>query len=260
LLLALAVIAVHCGPALPSCPHTQCVYLWVANYVPSPSYSQFNFYVDDVAIRTALDYGFDEIIPVSCNSSQDSVVKHYSIAPTVTLAQAPITQQNDVTCGHLWSFFATRAPNVGGVEKYSFAIRLLEGNSLNNYMSGFFFNGIFNGGNVNAQYCDYNNANCDVNNLNQRTNKAATLGVWNEMTLRMEPGYQNPVRITGPNGVVLFDDVVTGSIGDARTWAFYGDNNNQNNFPIRGGVSPASFLTISMSVLVALSAIVTLML
>jgi len=259
LLLALAVIAVHCGPTLPSCPYTQCVYLWVANYVPSTTATQFNFYINDVPITTALDYGFDEILAVNCSTSEDAVVKRYSIAPTVTLSQAPITPANDVLCGHLYSFFATRAPNVNTVEQYSFAIRQLE-NTDNSYMSGFFFNGIFNGGNVNAAYCDYNNPNCNVNNLGQRTNIAATLGVWNQMTLQMGPGYQNPVRITGPNGVVLFDDVVTGSLGDERTWAFYGDNNNQNNFPIRGGVSPASFLTISMSVLVALSAIVTLML
>jgi len=60
--------------------------------------------------------------------------------------------------------------------------------------------------------------------------------------------------------VVLFNDIVLSNSDYYQVWYFWGDNQDQADFPLQGGVSPASFLTISLSVLVTLSVVVSAML
>jgi len=240
-------------PATPACPFViGCYYVWVANYVPS-SYNQFDFFVDGVTVATRIDYAASSVVPLACNSSVDPGYLHeFGIGPT-GIGQTIQTPINNVVCNTMYAFFASRTTNSGINEVYSIGWRAMHGNP--SYYSGLIFNGIYRGGNINAAFCEYNNnPNCDNNNRNQRQNRPATVGVWFEMDMRTGTNYGNPVTLTGDN-TVFYDDVVSAAQNDFQVWAFYGDNQQQSTFPLRGGISSASFLTISMSVVAVLNAI-----
>jgi hypothetical protein len=249
------------GPAKPTCTHAECVYVWVGNYVPSQTATAFDFLYDQVAVAENIIYGENRVIMLACNSS-DSVNHEMAVSSSIIGTTSPNVFPQ-LYCGSLYSFFASRTTNgANNVEKYVATVRLLEGNVAFGYMSGLVFNGIYRGGQngVNGKYCDKDSATCDLDHLDHRTGFNVPINQFNEMTLKMTSTFENPVTLNGPGGVTLFDDNVVGSVGDFQVWVFYGDNNDQANFPFQGGVSPASLLTISMTVMIALSAIVSSML
>jgi hypothetical protein len=246
------------NPVAPACPFSECIYLWIANYVPSNTATQFSFYYDDVPIQENVNYGHQEVLPIFCNSSAPDQIHQFAIGPS-TLGSTTTSYPGGLACSKLFSFFAVRAPNNGQLEVYSIGVREISGVSGSGYMSGLIFNGIFNannGLNLNGLHCDKDSLTCDVDNRDHRTGKTVTKNTWNEMLMKIGAG-QNPVTIQRPNNVVLYDDVVSGSSGEYKAWVFYGDNTDQTGqFPITGGLSSASFITISMTVLVTLSVIV----
>jgi len=254
-LLLTLVVTVLAVPATPSCPFSVgCYYVWVANYVPSTNNTQFSFFVDGVAVATSVNYAASSVIPLACNSSVDPGFLHeFGVGPT-WFGQTVQTPINNVICNVMYAFFASRTTNSGTTEVYSIGWRAMKGSNPG-YFSGLVFNGIYRGGALNAAFCEYdNNPQCDNNNRNQRQNRPATVGVWFEMDMRTGTNYGNPVTLTGDN-IVFYDDTVSGAQDGLQAWIFYGDNQQQNAFPLSGGISSASFLTISMSVVVVLNAI-----
>jgi len=257
-ILAVSVVLAD-NPVQPTCPYAACYYFWVANLVPSTAATQFDFFFNEMPIATAVNYGAKEVVAVYCNATAVNFYPTLALGSTLVGPQAQSTP-NDLACGFMYAFFATRKPNVNNAEVYGIGYRMIAGSP--GYMSGFIFNGIYRGGQngVNSAFCSKNSATCDTNNQNQRTNQPVPINTWTEMQLKMPTGFENPVTITGPNGQTLFSDVVTGTVDTYQAFYFFGDNQDQTDFPLNGGISPASILTISMALLVSLSAVVSAML
>jgi len=221
--------------------------LWLANYIPSVSAQQMDFYFDNATVGQFLGYGESFVITTDCNNGTDHWL---GLGPSTLGQQLSNSLLNVPTmpCGKLYAFFAYRAPNQAPFERYSVGYLLVEGNVGFGWFSGFMFNGIYRGNNVSGKSCDYQDntgpAQCTRNPDQGRTNVVAQVGTWNEMKMRMSSTYSNPTTITtntnGAGTVVLFDVYVEGLVGQCAVWIYYGDNLNQAQFPIVGGVSAAS--------------------
>jgi hypothetical protein len=245
------------GPALPACPSGagNCAFLWVGNYVPSTTAPNFDFYLDNVLLRTNVPYGTTEVVPCDCTNTT-AYTPFFGIGSTLVGAQDTTTriQPFPLVCDRLYSFFASRKANLATTEQYQVTVTPLYAQTGVNYMSGITFHLIYrsNPANVNIKYCLDTTVNCDANN--GRTNQNVNLGQGVSNNFKVAMNFQNPIKITGASRT-LFDDVVSGSVGDFVIFLYYGDQQNESVFPVAGGLSSASTASISMALLAVLTVI-----
>jgi hypothetical protein len=245
------------GPALPTCHFGpgNCAFLWVGNYVPSITAPNFDFYLDNVLFRNNVAYAATEVVACNCSASY---APFFGIGSSLVGAQDTTTriQPFSLVCDRLYSFFASRKANLaGGIEQYQVTVTPLYSPTGVTFMSGITFHLIYrsNPATITVRYCDENTAVCDA--TNGRTTANVALGQATSNTLKVLGGFQNPIRITGAQRT-LFDDTVSGSVGDFHVFLYYGDQQNEASFPVSGGLSSASTASISMALLAVLSVIV----
>jgi len=268
-LFALAVISVMaCPPAVPTCPTSSCVYLWLGNFVPSLTAQSFDYYVDGVKLvipgfSNGLPYEGKYVYPLACSNT--TTVHEFGVGDPLQGGELGNTQVqvSGMQCGFVYSVFAWRRPNTQtGTEQYAVNVRIITGDASFGFFSGLYFNGIYRGNTVNGKYCRYDQntgpGQCTRDPDQGRNNNGnAQIGLWQQMDMRMETGYANPVTLT-TGGNTLYDAAVSGSVGGCETWIFYGDNQNQNAFPLMGGVSSAHSLIASSMTLMLLGVLIML--
>jgi len=247
------------GPALPTCPFGagNCAFLWVGNYVPSVTAPNFDFYLDNVLFRNNVAYATTEVVACNCTTSA-AYTPFFGIGSSLVGAQDSTTriQPFALVCDRLYSFFASRKANTaGGIEQYQVTVSALYSPLGVTFMSGITFHLVYrsNPAAITVRYCKDTTSVCDA--TNGRTNQNVNLGQAVTNDFKVLGGFQNPIQITGAQRT-LFDDTISGSVGDFFIFLYYGDQQNEGSFPVSGGLSSASTASISMALLAVLSVVV----
>jgi len=224
--------------------------LWYGEFVPSLTVTAFDFYLNHAIWQHDVPYEGNGIVTVSCtgNSSVALGVGDPNGGGEIT---AITTSLPALQCGVLYTFFVARKADTQGqngnpnTPNYQIITSALITAPAGNWVPGYVFNMIYNRGAINVAYCDGNRSPCDRNQ--GRTNEAISQATAQQIELQYKNGFQNPVTVSN-----LWDQTVTNDATTYSYWVFYGDNNNQGQFPIRGS-SSASFVGASMTLVIALT-------
>jgi len=244
-------------PAIPaSCTSGQTACIWYGNFVPSTVAPNFDFYINHTHWRDSVAYGQNAIAAYNCG-----FYTTFGIGDSNGNSETDTSSLPSIQCGVLYSFFAARKPDTQGnngnpnTPNYQvIAYEISTAPSGVNWVPGYVFHMIYNQRNINVAYCDGSNDNCNRNNNRQNTN--INTAAMQQIQLEFANNFENPVTING--GTTLFDSTVVNSANTYSYWVFYGDNNNQGQFPVVGG-SGASMISASL-LLIALLNVVTLLL
>jgi len=250
----LAVVSAKIPPIPSTCTSGAMACLWYGNFIPSTVAPNFDFYVNHTHWRDTISYGTNTIESYPCG-----FYTTLGIGDTNGNSEIATTTQPALQCGVLYTFFAARRPDTQGnngnpntpnYQVISYALTTAPPGV--NWVPGYVFHMIYNRGQINVAYCDGNQANCDRNNNRRNQNIQSATG--QQIELEFANNFENPVTINGN----LFDSTVVNSANTYSYWVFYGDNNNQGQFPIVGG-SGASMISASL-LLIALLNVVALLL